>query len=74
MADSKEWYIVDEKNKEPLGPLSTEEILALIVQKKLDWDDFIFSPELRERKWRRVFEFRDFMTVIDIELDPGIFG
>ncbi len=60
MADAKEWYIADEKNKEPLGPLSTEEVMAMLIQEKLSWDDVIWTPDLSERKWRRVFEFRDF--------------
>ncbi len=57
---NKKWYLPNAENFDAKGPFSTEDIEKLLKTKELFVDNFIWSDDLIEEKWLRIFECPEF--------------
>jgi hypothetical protein len=72
MADKKDWYLPNEKGKDALGPYTTEQLTERIKSGDLRWDQFVWSPSLKDDLWCRIFELKDFLSVLSSYPDTAI--
>lgn len=56
----EEWYLPDGEHLESIGPFSLSEILEKLKTGALKTDNYVWSPKLGDRKWRRLCDLPDF--------------
>lgn len=60
MESNLEWFLPDPEGVSPIGPFSTDQIVEMLKNGKLNFDDFISCPEIKNESWQRFFEFKEF--------------
>ena len=55
MSDAK-WFLPNDQTLRAEGPFSTDEILQKLANQILDFQDFIWSQDLGENRWHRLYE------------------
>ncbi len=61
MSDAK-WFLPNDQTLRAEGPFSTDEILQKLADQTLDFQDFIWSHDLAEKRWYRLYEINVFNT------------
>lgn len=60
MSEPVEWYFYDRIKMEAAGPLNTQQMMSKIAAGELRVDDYVWSQQFDEARWRRLYEIEDF--------------
>lgn len=50
------WFLPNEQTLRAEGPFGTEDILQKLSQHEIDYQDFIWSGDLPQKRWYRIYE------------------
>lgn len=62
--DQKEWFLPNRDGDDPLGPYSTDEIIALLQKAEIRVDEYSYGSHFEDPHWERLQDIEEFKEAV----------